>query len=52
MDTPTKTQQGKVDAAKKAFDKADLALKEAEDSVATLTESLAAANDLLEELTE
>jgi chromosome segregation ATPase len=52
MERPTKGQQDKVEAAKKAYDKADLALKTAEDSVATLTESLEAAKTLLEELSE
>lgn len=52
MDKPTKTQQGKVDSAQKAYDKADLALKKAENDVVILTESLEGANDLLEELTE
>ena len=52
MGSPTKGQQNKVEAAKKAYDKAELALNEANDSLATLTESLQAAKDLLEELSE
>lgn len=52
MGNPTKAQEKKVEAANKAYDKADSALKAAEDSVAQLTSELDSANDELDSLTE